>query len=328
MTTTQRRAVAELTSAERIDQVFLISQPQLRTTSRGDFYIAAFLSDRTGRINGRMWQASEAIFQSLPAEGFVLVRGRTENYQGSLQLVIDAIQPVDSGEVDLGEFLPASGKDAAGMFAELTEILGQVKNPHLARLVRAFLDDEELMGRFKQAPAAAVLHHAYLGGLLEHTLSLLQLARRVLVHYGQLDADLVTVGLFLHDIGKTTELTFDLSFQYTDQGHFIGHLVKGALLVEEKVRQLDDSGADPFPQPLSDALMLIIVSHHGTREFGCPIVPATAEAFAVHFLDNLDSKLALVQAQIEKDPSSSNWTNYIRAIESPLFKGNLGRPSK
>ncbi|MCF7958441.1 MAG: HD domain-containing protein [Phycisphaerae bacterium] len=315
-----RRLVAELTSAEQIEQIFMVSQPQLRTTNRGDFYIAAFLSDRTGRINGRMWQATEMVYHSLPAEGFVWVRGRTENYQNSLQIVIESIKPVGTEEIDLYDFMPSTSKDVSLMWNRLLELLGEIKNPDLAKLVRTFLSDSELMKRFRSAPAAIMLHHAYIGGLLEHTVSLMELAARILPHYPQVDADLVRTGLFLHDIGKTTELDFDISFKYSDQGRMLGHLVKGAMLVEEKIRQLNSEGGEPFPRKLADCLEHIIVAHHGTREFGSPVLPATPEAFMVHYMDNLDSKIALTLAEIEKDTTNTDWTNYVKAIEAPVYK--------
>lgn len=320
MTTQPRRLICELTPAETVQQIFMISQPQLRTTSRGDNYIAAFLSDRTGRINSRMWQASEATYKSLPPEGFVLVKGRVENYQNALQLVIDAIRPVEIEEVQLDEFLPSTDKDINQMFNSVLKVLEDVKNPHLMSLIRVFFGDKQLMTLFRTAPAAIQLHHAYIGGLLEHTLSLLQLGQRTLPQYPQLDSDLVLTGLFLHDIGKTYELDYDISFKYSDQGRLMGHLVKGALMVEEKIAQLDADNETPFPRKLADCLVHLIVSHHGIREYGCPVLPSTPEAFAVHFLDNLDSKIALTLAEIKKDTTNTNWTNYIRAIEAPIFK--------
>jgi len=322
MTEQSRQLISNLSPAENIEQILLISQPQLRTTSRGDYYIAAFLSDRSGKLNGRMWQASEAIYKSLPSEGFVWVKGRTEMYQNSLQMVIDAIRPVDISEVQLDEFMPSTKNDVTEMWNRVLKVLDTVKNPHLKSLIRAFLDDKDLMQKFRIAPAAIVLHHAYIGGLLEHTLSLLELAQRVMPHYPQLDSDLVLTGLFLHDIGKTTELDYNISFKYSDQGRLIGHIVKGSLLVEEKIRQLNASAEKPFPKVLADCLLHIIVSHHGTREFGCPVLPSTPEAFAVHHLDNLDSKVALTLGEIEKDTTNTNWTNYVKSIEAPVFKNH------
>ena len=317
---TPRRNVVELASGDQVNQVFMISQPQLRTTSRGDYYIAAFLSDRTGKVNSRMWQASEAIYRTLPEEGFALIQGRAENYQGAMQVVIESVRPIDAQEVDLQEFMPSTEQDIGRMFARVTEILAEIKNPHLASLVRTFLDDEALMERFRSAPAAVNLHHAYIGGLLEHTLSVLELARLVLQHYPQLDRDLVLAAVFLHDMGKTTELAFDMSFRYTDEGHLIGHLVKGALLIQEKVAELEKKTAEPYPRLLADSLQHIVVSHHGTREFGCPVMPSTPEAFAVHYLDNLDSKMTLTFSEIKSEQGSANWTNYNRSLETWLFK--------
>lgn len=315
-----RRAIVDMNSAEKVEQVFLVSQPRLRTTTRGDYYIAAFLSDRTGRINGRMWQASEELYRLLPEEGFVWIKGRTENYQGALQLVIEAMRPVSTSEVNLEEFLPRTEKRIDDMFNRVREILATVQDPHLQRLIQAFLNDVDLMRLFCKAPAAIALHHAYLGGLLEHTLSLMELAQRTLPHYPQLDENLVLTALFLHDIGKTSELGYDVSFKYTDQGRLVGHITKGSLLVEEKIRQVEISSKETFPPLLRDHLIHIIVSHHGRYEYGCPVLPATPEAFAVHHLDNLDSKIALTLEEIKKDQGSTHWTNFVRAIESPVFK--------
>ena len=320
MPTETRRPVAEISAAERIDQIFMISQPQLRTTARGDYYIAAFLSDRTGKLNGRMWQASEEIFESLPQEGFARVRGRSENYQGALQLVIDGIQPVATAEVELEEFIPSTEKDIDEMFGRVGEILQTVGDKSLRRLIGAFVKDATLMNSFKKAPAAKNMHHAYIGGLLEHTLGLMELGAAILPLYPQLDGDLVLTALFLHDMGKTHELEFDVSFQYSDEGHFLGHLVQGTLMVEKKIDELNLKNKTPFPVDLRNRLLHVIVAHHGLREFGCPVMPSTPEAFVVHHLDNLDAKIALTFNEIEKDPGAGDWTNYIRSIESYLYK--------
>ncbi len=310
-----RRWVKEISPPERLDQIFLISQPQLRNTTRGDLYIAAYLSDKSGKINGRMWQASEALFKSLPDEGFVKVKGNAESYQNNVQMIINAIQPVDASEVDMEDFLAASEFDVDEMFERLLTVLRTVKNPHLLELIKLFLDDSDLMAIFKKAPAASNLHHAYLGGLLEHTLSLLELSQRILPHYPKLNADLVIVGLFLHDIGKTKELACDISFKYTDQGQLLGHIVQGLMMIQEKIAQIDN-----FPVDLKNALLHIIASHHGIKEYGSPVTPAMPEAFAVHHIDNLDSKITMTTSMIENDLGEGRWTPYIRALEMPLFK--------
>ncbi len=319
MSNSPRLPIAEMTSAVRLEQTFLISQPQLRTTSQGDYYIAAYLSDATGKLNGRMWQASPEIFAKLPEEGFVMVKGRTEMYQDNLQLVIDAIRPVDAGEVDFVDFLPATNKNVDQMFTDVVECLRHIKNPWLRLLVKAFLEDRELMDRFRRAPAAIGLHHAYLGGLLEHTLSLLQLGDRVLPHYPELDADLIRTGLFLHDIGKIHELEYEVSFKYSDEGQLIGHIVKGILLIEEKMKGISVEGKS-FPSPLRETLLHVVAAHHGQLDFGSPVTPRTPEAFAVHYLDNLDSKINLTLSAIAADVGKADWTGYIRALEAPLYK--------
>lgn len=249
-----------------------------------------------------------------------MVKGRTENYQQSMQIVIDAIRPVANEDVIFAEFMPATEKDVDAMFARVVAILSELKSAPLGALVGKFLADKELMERFRTAPAAIALHHAYLGGLLEHTLSVMELGLKVQQQYDALDRDLMLTALFLHDMGKTTELDYDISFKYSDQGRLLGHLVKGTLLIQEKIQALDAKTRAAFPAVLLDALQHILVSHHGLREYGCPVLPATPEAYAVHYLDNLDSKMALTFAEIEKDPGETNWTSYVRALESPLFK--------
>lgn len=319
MTSSERIQVSAIEPAQNLAQVFMISQPQLRATSNGNKYIAAFLSDKTGRANSRMWQASEVVFNSLPEEGFVFVRGRSEMYQNTLQIVVEEIRPIDQDKVDLIEFLPGTKYDPAAMFEEVKEILRQIKHPAVRHLVKAFLDDEPMMDKFCKAPAAAVLHHAWIGGLLEHTLNLMRLGKAILPLYPHLDHDIVLASLFLHDIGKTEELVYDISFRYSDQGRMIGHLVKGTILIEEKVAALVQQGVD-IPRGLIDSIEHVIVAHHGQREYGSPVTPATPEAFLVHYIDNIDSKMQMAIDEIGKDTSNGDWTNYIKAIEGPFYK--------
>ncbi len=214
-----RRNVAALMPGERIEnQVFRIQSKDLRTTTQGGLYIHAVLADATGQVPARMWQASEPIFNSIPEGGFLRVKGRTENYKGNLQFIIEALQPVDANQVDLSEFLPHTEGDIDKMWARTVEILRRIEDPNLAALMKEFLADEALVSAFQKAPAAAQLHHAFIGGLLEHTLNVLELALLVIPRYPRLSLDLVLAGVFLHDIGKTAELAYDTNFSYTDEG--------------------------------------------------------------------------------------------------------------
>ena len=319
MASSQRIAIKDLQTAQNLQQVFLISQPQLRATSNGSKYIAAFLSDKTGKVNSRMWQATETVYEALPQEGFVFVRGRSEMYQNNMQVVVEEIRPIEESKVDLEEFLPASQYDTNEMFEEVKEILRQIKNPAMRHLIKAFLDDEALMDKFCKAPAAAMLHHAWIGGLLEHTLGLMRLGKVILPLYQDLDHDVVIAGLFLHDIGKTVELSYDISFKYTDEGRMVGHLVKGAMMIEDKYNQLVKEGVD-IPHGLVEVLQHIIVAHHGQREFGCPVMPSTPEAFLVHYIDNIDAKIQLTRDEIARDNNSGDWTNFVRALDGPVYK--------
>ena len=322
-----RRFISELSPGEFIeDEIYCLAQKDLRSTTNGSLYIHAVLSDKTGQIPARMWQASEDLYKELEQQGFVRVRGRTENYKGSLQFIIEGIRPVSSDEVNVEDFLPHTERDIEEMFERMLEILRKIKNRNLLFLLKEFLDDKELMEKFKRAPAAVNMHHSYLGGLLEHTLNLLELALFVGTRYSQINPDLLLAGVFLHDIGKTQELEYEIAFKYSDEGQLVGHLVIGAIMVEKKARLVQEKTGQEFPRELIQMLQHIILSHHGEHEFGSPVLPKTAEAVALHYLDNLDAKVEQIRAQVEKSQQSdpeSNWTGYIKSLERPLFKKNI-----
>ena len=227
-----RRFIKDMKAGEQIDdEVFLIRTKDLRTTTQGGLYIHAVLMDSSGQMVARAWQATEAMFNALPQGGFIRLKGRVESYKGAQQFIIDAIRAVERAEVNLADFLPTTEKNIDDMWARVVEILGEIKHPALADLIAEFLDDLELMDRFRRAPAAFVMHHAYVGGLLEHTLNLLEVALRVIPLYPKLSLDLVLAGLFLHDIGKAAELTCETNIAYTDEGQLLGHLsISGKLL--------------------------------------------------------------------------------------------------
>lgn len=321
-----RRYIKDLTPGEQIeDQVFLISSKDLRTTSNGSLYIHAVLADRTGQMLARVWQATESMYNALPAGGFIRLKGRCESYKGSLQFIIDAIRPVtDASTLDLGDFMPRTKYDIDEMWARVREILGGIKDRHLRAIIEEFLKDEVLVRKFKTAPAAVQLHHAYIGGLLEHTLSVLESALLVVPRYPKLSLDLVLAGVFLHDLAKTVELIYDTSFSYSDGGQLVGHVAQGAIWVEQKAAAASERLGQPVPDEVKWALQHIILAHHGRYEFGSPRLPAMPEVMAVHHLDNLDAKVNMMLSAIEADEdASSNWTSYQRALETRVYKRDV-----
>jgi len=296
--------INEIEPGVAIDDIYMAREPILRSTTKGDLYVAMFLSDKTGQLNGRMWQASEEIYKALPKPGFV------------------HIAVVDPSKVCVDDFLAHTDRDIKQMFAELRSIVGQVGNPQLKALVEEFLTDRELMKKFCQAPGGVKLHHGYIGGLLEHTYDMLRVAVAILPLYPQVQADLVLAGIFLHDIGKTEELSYDMAFSYTDSGQLIGHIVKSLLMINKKADILRSKGTQ-IDQAVIDALGHIILSHHGEYEFGSPKLPATPEAFMVYYIDDLDAKLNQVTSAIDNEMSDSNWTAWKSALQTRLYRKRI-----
>jgi len=313
----ERKFVANIKPNERIDEIFLVKFKQLRTARNGSHFIHMELADRTGTLIARKWRASEALYATFSDGDLVRVKGSTELYQERLQLIVDSIEQVSRNECDIADFLPHTEKDVEVMWERLKEILRSVENTFLSSLIEAFVEDASFKKNFIRAPAAVDYHHAYLGGLLEHTLSILELGVEVAEHYTELDRDILLSGIFLHDIGKITELSYDGSFTYTDEGRLVGHIVRGVEMMQEKASTIDD-----FPKPLLDVLRHIILSHHGEYEFGSPRLPMTAEAMAVHHLDNLDAKVNAVSHLIASHPDrSSHWTDWAKMFQRRLFRG-------
>lgn len=311
--------VKDVKPGMQINDIYMVSQPVLRNTTKGDLYIAMFLSDRTGKLNARMWQATEALYNQIPAEGFLQIRGKSELYQGNLQLVLNDLVVVRADQINLAEYMPRTDKDVAKLFAEVKEMLGAVKNPGLRGLIREFLDDAELMKRFCTAPAATQLHHCFLGGLLEHTHSMMQVATRILPLYPKVQPDLVLAAIFLHDMAKTAEMSYEVAFSYTDRGQLLGHILLGSMWIQDKARAMEAKGVK-IDTDILDSLLHIILAHHGQYDFGSPKLPATAEAFMVNYIDNLDAKMNQVATLIDNDASEGNWTAYQKSLETRLYR--------
>jgi len=314
--------INEIEAGETINDIYMVREPILRSTTRGDLYIAMYLSDRTGQLNGRMWQATEVVYKALPKPGFVHIQGRSELYQNNLQIVVNNIGVVDAGKVCIEDFLARTDKDIDKTFEEVKKIVARIKNPHLKALVGQFLADTDLMEKFCKAPGGTALHHNYLGGLLEHTHNMLRIAVAILPFYPKVQDDLVLAGIFLHDMGKTEELSYDMAFSYTDSGQLIGHIVKTVLMVNQKADELRAKGTQ-IERAVQDALVHIILSHHGEYEYGSPKLPATPEAFMVCYIDNLDAKVNMVTMAIENEPGDSNWTAWKNALQTRLYRKRI-----
>lgn len=323
----ERILIRDMKANQAVYGVYAVHNCQLGQTKTGKHFIKCLLSDRSGRTPGRLWNASQDLFRTLPTDGFVWIEGQTQPYQGEMQIIMQQIRRVEPSPEDLAELLPRTKRDVDEMFAELSDILGSLTSKPLVALTKAYLADEALMERFRQAPAAMTLHHAYLGGLLEHTLTLLQLAQRVCPVYEHLNVELVVTGLFLHDLGKCVELTWQAGFGYSDDGNLVGHVARGVIWLEAKAQACADAGT-PIPVPLLQVLHHIVLSHHGEPQFGALKVPATPEAIAVSMLDNLDAKVHMALAATRwgdgdesKDAAlGGNFTEKVWALDTRLYR--------
>jgi len=315
------RFIEQLRSGESIEQVFLVRDKDLRTTKNGDLYITCTLVDRTGSLPARLWQATESIHAGIPADGFLLVKGRVEDYKGNLQCIIDGCRPVPPEKVDLADYIATTPHDVEEMWSEMMEILRAVKNKHLLRLIKKFMEDRKLIAAVKRAPAAMQMHHAYVGGLVEHTLGVMRAAVALLPLYPRLSADLVLTGAFLHDIGKCAELAAETAIHYTDRGQLVGHITIAAIWVTEKAAAVAAEHDEAIPHNILNVLQHIILSHHGVFEYGSPKLPAVPEAFFINYLDNLDAKMWMTTRAIDGDPDeTSNFTSKVYALETRVYK--------
>lgn len=317
-----RRFVNQLTHQESIDQVFRAANKQLRPNRNGNLYLQVELSDRSGSISARLWNATEALYRGFEEGDFVRVEGTAQLYQGAMQMIATSICKALEHDVEEADFMPLAPVDLDRLAARLREILRTLTDPHLRTLAECFLIDNDLMSRFCRAPAGVKNHHAYHGGLLEHVVSLMEVAVKVAPCYPAINRDLLVMGAFLHDIGKVDELGYEKGFNYTDEGQLIGHLVMAVSMLENKVREAEKLSGEPVPPETVLRLKHMIVSHHGQYEFGSPKLPMTLEAVALHYLDNLDAKLHSFHQLMREDPNvDSPWTSYHASLERKLFKG-------
>lgn len=322
---TNRRFIADMTPAERIEGAFSIANTQIGTKKNGEPYLRCLIGDKTGQVPGRKWTVDENLIRRLPTDGFIWLEGETQAYQGELQIIVHVIDPLDPSPEQMRELLPASQRDPKDMFDEVVQLLGTLEHPAMKALAQIYLDDEFLMDQFRTAPAAKTMHHAYLGGLCEHTLNLMKLTDAVCPLYPKISRDLVMMGLFLHDLGKTRELVYDRGFSYSDRGELIGHIVEGAIMLHDKAQQMMRESGQRLPAGALTVLQHIILSHHGIPEYGAAKIPSTPEAIFVSMLDNLDAKTAIALDAARPDRAGGmdlggNFTERQWALDTKLYK--------
>jgi 3'-5' exoribonuclease len=308
--------VSELEPNQTVTGTFLVHHKDIRRKKSGDPYLSLTLGDRTGELDAKMWDNATEAQDAFQRDDFVRVRGLLQVFQNRPQLTVHKILAVRESEVDFADYFPASKRDRDEMFLELRAWIASMTNPHLKALLESIFADETVAQAYRTAPAAKSVHHAWLGGLIEHVLSLCHLAKFSAAHYPDIDFDLLLAGVILHDVGKISELTYARGFGYSTQGQLLGHIVIGVRMVEDTLRSMPD-----FPAPLRDLLLHMILSHHGELLFGSPKVPLFAEAMLLHQLDNLDSKMECVRGAIEKDRGvDGTWTGYIAPLERSILK--------
>lgn len=321
MATDKKIFANQVTDGQTVEDTFLVREVVRAETRAGKPYLMLTLVDRTGAIAGRLWNNVETFSQLCEPGKFIKIQGQAQDFRGTLQIRIEHILPVDKKDIDVRQFQLTTRKNIEQMADEILILAKTVKEPYCRKLLLTLFRDRDFFEIFQRAPAAKSMHHAYSGGLLEHTLAVAKLADMLADFYSALDRDLLITGALLHDIGKTRELYSDaLLIDYTDQGRLLGHLVLGVEMVRKAIAAIPD-----FPENLTTRLTHLILSHHGRHEFGSPALPMISEAFVLHFLDDLDAKLNFLgRLEMQAAEAGYQWTDFQRTLERFLYI--KGRP--
>ncbi len=312
----KKRFIADIKAGDMVDDVFVLAEKAMSQKRDGNNFLNVIISDKTGDLKGVVWDNVDQIAAAVTSGDFVSIRGTVSEYKGTLQLVVKGMDRCSRDAVDPKDFLPATSRDIDGMFQRLLKITASLTTPYLKALFDAFWKDEEFVRKFKTAPAAKKMHHAYIGGLLEHTLSMTSLADKVAGHYSGIDRDLLVAGAVLHDIGKTDEFEYQFKIDYTDEGRLLNHIVIGLKMVDEKLSEIED-----VPEDQIFLLKHMMVSHHGTREFGSPEPPKTIEAVLLNYIDEIDSKVNGIRDFMASEDPNETWTSYHRLLERHFYMG-------
>lgn len=306
-----------------ITETFLVRSKELRSKKSGEPYLSLVLSDKTGDLDAKMWDNVEEFDPLFDKDHFIKAKGLVQIYRNKPQMTLHKVRRLEDHEVDFMDFFPSTSKDVEQMYAELLDVVAGFTHPPLRAVMQELLLDDDVMGRLKRAPAAKSMHHAYLGGLLEHIVSLCRLARLVVQNYQNINLDLLLTGAILHDIGKIYELSYERGFGYSTEGQLLGHMVLELEMINGVIVRHPD-----FPAELKTMIAHLIISHHGEYEFGSPKLPMTVEALILHKLDDLDSKIQAMQWMIERDSNlEGEWTSYSQILQRPIFRGHRKQPA-
>jgi len=317
-----RRYVEQMRDGDSIDEVYLVSDKQLRSNRNGNLYVQIEIRDRTGGISARMWNAGDTVFRSFENGDFVHIDAKVQLFQGSLQVILNHLERAEEEKIDLADFMPHTEQDVGKLVERLRGYLLKLGNPHLRALAECFLMDDNYFRNFVACPAGVKLHHAYIGGLLEHTVTMMDIAERLLPFYPGIDRDTLLMGVFLHDTGKVRELSYARSFGYTDEGQLLGHISMGVEMLSEQISKVPELTGEPFPRELVIRLKHMILSHHGTLEYGSPKVPMTPEAMLLNQIDMLDTRMHMVLRDLKEDRNNQTaWTPYNHNLQRRIYKG-------
>jgi 3'-5' exoribonuclease len=311
--------IGDIRAGDGVEDVFVLAQKSMAQKRDGGNFLQIELSDKSGSLKGVLWDQVETTAAQVSAGDLVRVAGTVSEYRGALQIVVRTMVPVEAETVDPSDFLPTTGRDIDKMFLRLVQLGATIESKPLRKLLDRFWEDEAFVRGFKNAPAAKKMHHAYIGGLLEHTLSMALLADRVAGHYSGVDRDLLLAGAILHDIGKVREFDFKYRIDYSDEGRLLSHIVIGVRHLEEKIQTVRD-----FPAEMGLLLKHLIVSHHGAREFGSPEPPKTIEAVLLNYIDEIDAKVNGIREFIATEDPHEAWTSYHRILGRHFYTGHGG----
>jgi 3'-5' exoribonuclease len=300
---------------QTITSLFVVASKQVKSKKNGDLYLSVILADRSGQLPANMWDNVADALDAFEQDDFVKVKGVVHKYNGRWQLTMHKVRRLGEQEIEYADYIAKTTKDIEQLWGKLGEFVDSIGNAWLKSLVKEFMADEAIAAAYKNAPAAKTLHHAFVGGLLDHVVSLLTLCDFAVRNYPQVDRDLVLTGAFLHDIGKVHELAYQRSIAYTTKGQLLGHMIIELEMLHQKIARLPG-----FPDELKILIEHMIISHHGHYEFGSPKLPMFPEALMLHYLDDLDSKMESMRAQFEREAELDNpWTSYNPSLGRPLL---------